>query len=301
MFPFNFVPARMIIATAVTALLAACGGGDSTVAGVGSGGTGYIAGFATKGPVASATIAAYGISNGQMAGQIGSATSDLEGRFSMAIGNYAGPVLLQMSGGRYTDEATGASMPMESVDVMTAVMPGVVAGASNADIQLTPVTAMAQAMAQQLAGGMTDANIAVANRAVGNYFSVSDILHVQPMNPLLPGAGASASQDAKNYGMTLAAMSKYAQIQGMSYSSAMVTAMMNDASDGVMNGRKGANPIAMSMGGMMGNRTMASGAGTSHLADAMAAFMSSRLNASGVSATDMAALMEKLTKSNGNL
>jgi hypothetical protein len=42
-----------------------------------------------------------------------------------------------------------------------------------------------------------------------------------------------------NYGMSMAAISQEAKDLGMSSSSSMVTAMMNDAADGVMNGMMG--------------------------------------------------------------
>jgi hypothetical protein len=119
------------------------------------------------------------------------------------------------------------------------------------------------------------------------------------MNPLVPGAGATL--DAKNYGMTLAAMSQYAKTLNMAVSSTLVTAMMNDASDGVMNGKKGTGSISMAMGGMMGSSMMAATAGTSGLASAMTAFMNSAANASGLSTADMAALMLKLNTTNGQI
>ena len=200
--------------------------------------------------------------------------------------------MLQVSGGAYKDEATGSSMGMAAGDVMTAVMPSVVSGANSNGIQVTPVTAMAQVRAQSMTGGMTDTNIAAANAAMGSYVIVNDILHVQPMNPLTTGSGTGASQDARNYGMTLAAMS---------ISSAMVTAMMNDASDGVMDGRKGVSQISMSMGGMMGTSMMSATAGTNGLATAMTDFMGSAANASGVTAADMTVLTQKLAKSNGHI
>ena len=83
---------------------------------------------------------------------------------------------------------------------------------------------------------------------MGNYFSVSDILYTHPMNPLTTGSGTGATQDTRNYGMVLAAMSQYAHI-GMPISSGMVTAMMNDASDGVMNGMMGGAQIMMAASG----------------------------------------------------
>jgi hypothetical protein len=298
MFNTSFARIRILGAVLVTLQFAAAcgGGGDAVVAGVGSGGTGFLAGAVTKGPVGAATVVAYGISGGQAGAQVGSATTDADGNFSMSIGTYAGAVMLQASGGNYTDEATGATVRMAQGDVMSVALPTVAAGATTGGIQITPVTALAQAIAKQMAGGMIDANIAAANAAVGSYFSVTDIVHVQPMNPLVPGSGASASQDAQNYGMTLASMSKYAQTVGMSNSSAMVTALMNDAADGVMDGKTGTIPVTM--GGMMGSAMLPSAAGTTGMGAAMNAFMTSTQNKSGITTP---ALMNKLMGSTGHV
>lgn len=300
----NFTLARVGLISAMvgTLLLAAgCGGGGSDVDLPGAGGAGVISGAVTKGPVSNAAVTAYGLSGGQMGARIGAATTDAAGRFTMSIGSHAGPVMLQATGGMYRDEATGLAMAMAPGDVMTAIMPGVVAGATSNGVQVTPVTAMAQALAQHMTGGMTEANIAAANAAMGNYFSVSDILHTQPMNPVTSGAGAGASQDARNYGMTLAAMSQYASSLNMPASSALITAMMSDAADGVMNGRRGGNQISMSMGAMMGGGMMAPGAGTSSLAAAMTVFMNSSANVSGLAPGDMTGLMHKLNNSSGKI
>ncbi|MEI8031375.1 MAG: hypothetical protein WCH35_16495 [Comamonadaceae bacterium] len=260
-----------------------------------------VSGMAFNGLVSSATVMAFAVNNGVMGAQIASVATDSQGNFTMPLGSYTGPVLLQMSGASYTDEATNKTMTMAATDVMSAVLPTVASGAAVTGVWITPVTSMAQTRALAMTGGMTDTNIADANTAMGNYFLVSDILHTQPMNPLLPGAGAVATPEAKNYGMTLAAMSQYAKTLNMTVSSTLVMAMMNDASDGVMNGKKGTSSISMAMGGMMGSSMMAATAGTSGLATAMTTFMSSAANASGLSAADMAALMLKLTNSNGQI
>ncbi|MHB8858641.1 MAG: hypothetical protein ACYC6Z_04035, partial [Thermoleophilia bacterium] len=84
----------------------------------------------------------------------------------------------------------------------------------------------------------------------------------------------------------------------------MVTAMMNDATDGVMNGMMtGGKPVAMGGGmSMMGGGTMMQGsAGTSGLANAMSVFMSSGMNRSGLTAADMQALMNQLRSSSGTI
>jgi hypothetical protein len=294
--------ARGLTAVSIGAL-AACGGGSSTTLAGGGviGGTGSIIGTGSKGPVANGTATAYAVSGGSPRDQLGSAMTDASGRFSLSIGNYSGAVMLQLSGGSYTDEATGTAMNMAAGDVMTAVLPTVAAGASVSGIQITPLTSMAQSAAKQMPGGMTDANIASANRAVGTYFMVSDILHVAPMNPLVAGSGSTGTQDSINYGMALAAMSQYAKNIGMTASSAMVTAMMNDASDGMMDGKMGSSFVMMGgMGTGMG-MAMPGNAGTSGLASAMSTFAGSAQNKSGVSASMMQALINQLDASNGQL
>ena len=264
---------------------------------VAAGGT--ITGMAVKGPVAGATVTAFAVSNGVMGGQIGTGQTDGQGNFSIPVSNYAGPVMLQMKGGSYTDEATGATMSMQQSDMMTAVIPSIASGDTVSGIRMTPLTSMAQMMTQGMAGGMTSANIAAANTSVGNYFMVNDILHVNPMDPLAPGSGSSADQNMRNYGMAIAAMSQYANSIGLQFSSAIVTAMMNDASDGLMNGMMGSSPVQMGGGGMMGGSMMSSNAGTSGLANAMTQFMGSQMNKSGLTVQNMQTLINKLMTTNG--
>jgi hypothetical protein len=168
---------------------------------------------------------------------------------------------------------------------------------------MTPLTSMAQARAQVMTGSMTDANITAANTAVGNYFMVSDILHTAPMNAAVSGSGSTATTSMKNYGITIAAMSQYALTISMTDPAALITDMMQDASDGIMNGKMGGTSITMAGmgGGMMGGggTMMQSTAGTSGLATAMATFMGSAMNKSGLMATDMQLLMSQLSSSNG--
>jgi hypothetical protein len=283
------------------AFLAGCGGGGGgTSSGDGTVVNGTISGTAVKGPVSGATVTAYAINSGVMGGEIGSGQTDGQGNFSMQVGDYAGSVMLRMNGGSFTDEATGATMPMQQGDVMTAVIPSMTAGGTVSGIQITPLTSMAQTMAQGMTGAMTSANINTANMAVGNYFMVSDILHTSPMNPLTQGSGSGADQNMRNYGIAIAAMSQYASDIGMQFSSGIVTSMMSDASDGDMNGMMGSTPVQMG-GGMMGGGMMQPDAGTSGLANAMTQFMNSQQNRSGLTAGDMQSLINHLMSSNGDI
>jgi hypothetical protein len=209
-----------------------------------------------------------------------------------------------MTGGTFVDPATGTTMAMQSGDVMTSCVPSVTAGATMAGVQVTPLTSMAQAMAQYMAGGMMSANAAAANGAVGNYFMVGDILLTSPMDPSMSGSGSGATQAQKDYGMSIAAMSQYAKTIGMTVSSSgMVTAMMKDAADGTMNGMMGSTSISMGGmgGGMMGGTMMQSSAGTTGLATAMTVFVGSSTNKSGATTTDMQTLVTKLSTSTGTI
>jgi hypothetical protein len=209
-------------------------------------------------------------------------------------------MMLSVSGASYVDEATGSTMTMLPREVLTAAIPSVAAGSGVSGIQVTPLTSMAQVRAHEMTGGMTAENVAAANSAVGDYFTSGDILLTPPMDPSVDGAGTAADQGSRNYGMSIAAMSQYAETLGMMTSSGIVTAMMEDASDGVMNGMHGATPVSMGgMGGMMGGN-MQPALGTSGMAAAMTAFVrDTAANRSGVGMPDMQPLIDKLERSQG--
>ena len=299
--------ARLLLAMALgavsTTALVACGGGggggDSSGSPTAS--IGIISGTATKGPVSGATVRAFAISNDAKGGQLGSAQTDASGNFTMRVDAYSGPMMLQLHGGSYMDEATGTRMNMLDADDMTCVVPSisVTAGSATTGIQITPLTSMAHAWAEHMAGGMTATNITTANMRVGAAYMGPgmDILMTHPIDPTVTGSANGASIDAKNYGMMLAAMSQEAHQLGMTTSSsAMITAMHNDAEDGTMDGTMSGTPINMNgMGGMMSGGSMMSAAGTGELATAMTMFINGPMNRSGVtSVAEMQALMDQL-------
>ncbi len=289
------------------ALPAAPSGGGTPPAPPPPAGSGTISGAVFMGRIQSGAIAAYAVNGGTMGPLLGSGPVAASGSFTVPVGGYAGPIMLRMTGGTFVDEAAGTTMGMQYSDVVTSAVPSFAAGSVITGVQVTPLTSMAQARAQYMAGGMSAANMAAANTAVGNYFNVGDILMTRPMDPAVTGSGTTADVGAKNYGMTIAAMSQYARTVGMTYSSSGIfTAMARDASDGVMNGMIGSTPISMGgcmgmgCGGMMGGGyTMAASAGTTGLATAMTAFVGSSRNGSGVSIADMQPLIDKLNASNG--
>ena len=68
-------------------------------------------------------------------------------------------------------------MTMASGDMLTAA-PSITAARQNNGVLTPVITPWRRAMADHMAGGMTDANIRASNTAMGNYFSIGDILRV---------------------------------------------------------------------------------------------------------------------------
>ena len=299
--------ARWLLAMTLGALsttaLVACGEGGGSGDGSGSSSAtgGTLSGTATKAPVSGATVRAYAINNGVKGGQLGSTQTDASGNFTMRVDAYSGPLMLQLHGGSFADEATGARMNMLDADDMTCAVPSisVTPGSATTGIQITPLTSMAHAWAEHMSGGMSTTNITTANMRIGAAYlgAGTDILMTHPIDPTVAGSANGASIDAKNYGMMLAALSQEAHQLGMTTSSsAMVTAMHDDAEDGTMDGATSGTPINMSgMGGRMGGGSMMPTAGTGELATAMAMFINGPMNRSGVtSVAEMQALMDQL-------
>jgi len=219
----------------------------------------------------------------------------------MRVSPYTGPLILQMDGGSYADEATGMRMNMLDADDMTCIVANVSvsAGSATSGVQITPLTSMAQSWAAHMSGGLTEANITSANMRVGAVYvgPGADIVMTRPIDPTVSGSANGASAEARNYGLMLAAMSQESHALGMTTSSsATVTAMLEDAADGVMNGMMGSTAIDMTgMGGMMGGGNMMSTTGTTQLMTSMSDFINDPMNHSGVtSAAEMQALMDQM-------
>lgn len=287
-------------------LMSGCGGGGGgsvAAPAAPASSVGTISGGVVKGPVAGAQVHAFAINaNGAKDSAIGTATTSSTGSFTMTVGSHAGPVMLEMTGGTFVDEASGNQMGFSNGDMMTAVVPFMTAGATIVNVEITPLTSMAQTMAAGMTGGMSQANAATANTAVGNFYGVADILQTRPMDPSLNGMGATATVDQRNYGLCLAAMSQYAATLGLANTTALVTGLMGDAADGIMNGMSGGTGMMLDqnmMGG--GGMTMSATAGYAGMATAMQTFLNSAMNHSGITAATMQTMIQQLSSANGHM
>src|SRR6185369_15103983 len=87
--------------------LAGCGGG-------GGGGTPttVISGTASKGLVRNAKVQAFSITVPNTFNLLKEGVTDVNGNYSLDLGSYTGPVKVEVSGGEFKDETTGAFTPM---------------------------------------------------------------------------------------------------------------------------------------------------------------------------------------------
>ena len=191
-------------------LLAACGGGGSSnnaaiVPPVTPNTTSdsIIPGMASKGPI-DGTVAVYAIAaDGSRGTLLKGGVPVTKGVYSANIGKYDVPVLIEVNGS-YTDEATGANIPLDK-PLRAALASSVVTTA----VAITPLTELAV----QKAGALSSANINNANKLVSAIFKF-DIITTLPVAPAVDAVNA-ADQNRKDYTLALAALSQLSKTQGV--------------------------------------------------------------------------------------
>ena len=195
-----FVPALCALSAA---LVVACGGGG--------GGTPAttISGSAVKGPVSGATVMAKDV-NGNV---LGTTTTGAGGTYSLSV-NYSGDVVIEVSGGSYTDEATGASTPLSSpLKVVLAAGGGTVTG------MVTPLTTMAFNSATIGSAKPSSANFKQVASALATQFKLAGV----DLATTLPAVTGTTN----DYGKVLAALSKYLQQNSKTLATLVGTALSN--------------------------------------------------------------------------
>jgi len=197
---FSVLRLAMVLWSA--ALLAGCGssGGSSSVESAPT----TLSGTASKGPISSGVVTAYSVVNGIKSAALGTVQTDSLGHYSVDIGSYSGPVLLEVVGGTYKDEATGIVTVLAS-RLRTAVPNA--AGAMSAHISALTEAAVQNASAA--AGGLTATNMQMENDRIKTQLGFDPVL-TEPADASSV-ASAGAVKEAKAYAMYLGSMSQYIQ------------------------------------------------------------------------------------------
>lgn len=171
-----------------------------------------ITGTGSKSPVSGATVTAYKIVNALKDAVLGSTKTGATGSYTLDLGTYTGPVLLEMSGGTYTDEATGN--PNATIPVGAPLRALVSNVSGTVSVAITPLTELAC----QLAGSSLNPTAIVdANSKVSSLFKVYDIISTQPVAPTSSVLNALPAtikgQDQRDYTLVLATISQIAKSQ----------------------------------------------------------------------------------------
>ena len=194
-----------LIALLTTTLftISACGGGGG--GGVQQTNTDLvISGVASKGPLKGAIATAYRVDSGARGAKLAeSPPTDTNGNYNITIpGGYAGMVVVEVSGGTYTDEATSTPNTVLTTPLRAAF--NVPAGSTTASSAVTPLTEIA--VQKMGTNTITPTNSSSINNLVSNLFSVPDIIATSPVDVSDPGLNATTAQ--KKYALVLAAVSQ---------------------------------------------------------------------------------------------
>lgn len=200
--PCRFLFGIMLLAAALT--VAGCGDYDSSSAPQ----TRTVSGYTSKGIIVSGVATAYKIdSNGnKIMPKLAEATTDSSGFYSMNIGSYYGPIVIEVVGS-YTDEATGVTATIStSSPLKAATLPP--NNATPIIVNVTALTEIAYNKAKSVEQTFTE-TINAANQQVSSSFMVQDILRIIPLDAskALP---TNATDEQKRYTIVLAAVSQIA-------------------------------------------------------------------------------------------
>lgn len=256
----------------------ACGGpGDESSPPSNSPGPGTAArltGVAMHGPIAGATVRVFALNpNGSLGALQGSTTTDAAGAYSVSLTSNAAPMLLEVSGGSYEDEATGNTLSLPATERLVAAVSG---GTQVAAITALTNLAASRALELAAAGAPLEEAIVAANAGIGQQYNLANIVTVLPASAIAP-PGANAL--ARDYGLVLAAYAQAAK-EKQSPLAEFVAALSTDIADGVLDGQDAGVPVPLVSNGTAA--TLLATDGTIGIQAALNRFLDSARNATGV-------------------
>jgi hypothetical protein len=147
-----------------------------------------LTGMASKGPIQAGTVQAFAVSSGAVdrSAPIGQGLTDSSGNYSFDIGSYKGPVLVEVTGGTFTDEASGTTVTLKTP--LRAIFTNISTGTNK--MAVTPLTELAFRKANG-AGALTADAISSANAGIAATFGLKDIVAT------MPDAGGSLAEQKK--------------------------------------------------------------------------------------------------------
>ena len=159
-----------------------------------------ITGLAMKGPIDTGTVKVFAIRNGVVdtSAPIGQGKTDAGGNFTVTVGDYQGPVMVEVAGGLFIDEVSGATVnllsPLRAAVSDTTIGTNIVA--------VTPLTELSTRRTQGHTAITPDV-INESNNSVSAIFNLADIISTLPV-------AAGTDDNQKKYAASCGSFSQLA-------------------------------------------------------------------------------------------
>lgn len=223
-----------------------------------------LSGVASKGPIRNGTVNAYSVVNGQKGELLSSTQTDLEGKYSLSLFNYSGPVLIDVVGGSYKDEATGLTKSLSKK--LQSLVPSL---KLKETAHITPLTHMAVKLLEKKAS-ITTNSIQDSLNQISNLYSIANLLETTPIDPS-SNINTNVSSAQAQYGFILSGFSQLGK--NLSTDPLEVLEILSqDASDGKLDGKS--DGIILSFQ----NKELSPTLGTAQLSEAITQFSTSSQN-----------------------
>lgn len=186
--------------------LASCGGSDGLPA---SAPSAKLDGTVTDAVITNGALKVYAFDAGVKGSLIAETTTDANGDFQFdSFTSPDRPILLEVSDGRYTEEASGVSVNLLSGQVLRAYM--FYEQGSEVTVQVTPLTHLASCLADyKIRSGVNVNNAITEATSVFSGLAGIDILGTKPLDITNPNNADFQVTDSLRYGAMLAAISSF--------------------------------------------------------------------------------------------
>jgi hypothetical protein len=174
------------------------------------------------------------------------ATTDSSGGYTVNLGSYSGAVMLQATGGSYTDTVTGQTVALPTGLALSVLLPSVAPGTTAVTAQITPMTTMAAQFALQQASQGTALATALQNAdtSVEGYFGgLGDLASTALLDLTQSSCGAAASQASYDASLILAGISQLASQYNVTSAQLELAILQDVISDGMFDGTNAGVPI----------------------------------------------------------
>ncbi|MDX2464870.1 MAG: hypothetical protein QNK31_10215 [Porticoccus sp.] len=169
---------------------------------------GTVNGNAVDGLITGAQVSIYSLKNGIRGLKLGETTTDATGAYSVDIQSPNQPILIEVSGGSYIEEATGT--PVLLKDGQTLVAVGMYKSGQTHHFMVTPLTHLVTGLAEyKTAMGMSVENAIEEARITVNQFFSLDVVDIIPIDITDENSGVSVFGDDVLYGFYLAGLSDW--------------------------------------------------------------------------------------------